>query len=378
MTVFNCSLDELRQRTSIKWTRFAPDVLPMFVAEMDCRVPAPVAEAISSAVARGDLGYPERPTYQLAYADFALWRWGWAPDVGLIERTGDVMQGMRYTMEAVSRPGDKVVFNPPIYPPFRQIVEHTGRVGVEVPLVAGRLDLAGLERAFASGASVYLLCSPHNPTGTVHTRDELLAVADLARQYSVVVIVDEIHSLLNGDEFTPYLALPDPGVSFVSVSAAKAFNLAGIKAGLLVASPQGEPVLRRLPSYVAEAMSHLGAIAHTAALRHCRDWLVQMAGEIVENKRLFARLIAEQLPQLSYTPSAGTYLAWLDCTPLGLRHPGMFFHDEARVRFNFGAEFAADTQQWVRVNLATSREIIEEALRRVSATVVHASAYPSL
>lgn len=370
MPVFDVPLDELRRRTSIKWSRWEPDVLPMFVAEMDCRMPEPVVARLERAMRDGDTGYPELPVYQEAYARFAQWRWGYEPDLTAVVPTGDVMQGLRYALETVTERGDGVVFNPPIYPPFRQIVAHTGRTPVEVPLVDDRLDLAGLERAFADDATTaYLLCSPHNPTGTVHTRDELAVVAELAARHGVTVLADEIHAPFNGDDFTPFLALPNPGHALTSVSAAKAFNLAGLKAGLLLASDDARPVLDALPPYVGEAMSHFGALAHATALDECRDWLLELTEEIHANKALFARLIAEQVPQLSYTPSAGTYLAWLDCSPLGLEHPGSFLHEEARVRCNFGEDFAPETQQWVRVNLATSTALVEEGVRRIAAVV---------
>lgn len=365
MSIFDCTLDELRRRTSIKWTRWEPDVIPMFVAEMDSRLPEAVTRALTAAIAEGDTGYPEQPIYQEAFADFARWRWGWDADPSAFQLAGDVMQGMRYALEASTRPGEKVVFNPPIYPPFRQIIDGTGRAGVEVPLVGDRLDLDGLERAFADGARAFLLCSPHNPTGAVFTRAELEQVAQIAREHDVTVIADEIHAPFSGAEFTPYLTVDGVDRAFLSTSAAKAFNLAGLKAGLLTASPASSEALRRMPGFVAEAASHLGVIAHAAALEGARDWLLQAEREIVANKELFARLVAEKLPPLDYEPSPGTYLAWLDCTPLGLDHPGRHFHRHARVRFNFGDEFGPGYSQWVRVNLATSPNIIEQAVDRL-------------
>lgn len=369
MTIFDVPLAQLRRRTSVKWARFEPDVLPMFVAEMDCRVPEPVIERVERALRDGDTGYPEQPIYREAFADFAQWRWGWTPNIANATRCGDVMQGLRYALEAVTDVNDKVVINPPIYPPFRQIIAGTRRTAVEVPLRDDRLDLAGLERAFADGARAYLLCSPHNPNGTVHTRDELAQVAQLARRYDVTVLVDEIHAPLSGREFTPYLSLDNPGKAILSTSAAKAFNLAGIKASLLFASDDAADALRRLPVYAAEAMSHLGAIAHATALNECRDWIVELQTEIEQHRRLFAELVREQLPMLHYEPAAGTYLAWLDCSPLGVPEPGRLFHEQGRVRCNFGAEFAPEHAQWVRVNLATSPELIAEGVRRMAAAV---------
>lgn len=365
LTIFDCSLDELRRRTSIKWVRWEPDVIPMFVAEMDTRLPAPVAEALHRAVHESDTGYPEHPDYQEAFAGFAQWRWGWDADPSRFVTTGDVMQGMRYALEACTAPGDKVVFNPPIYPPFRATIARTGRVGAEVHMRDGRLDLDGIEQAFADGARAYLLCSPHNPNGTVHTREELGRVAELADRYDVTVISDEIHAPFNGPEFTPYLSLPGVGKAFVSTSAAKGFNLAALKAGLLGASDASLDALRGLPAYVEESTSHFGVIAHAAAFNHAREWIAQAKQEIDANKALFVDLLKENLPALRYAPSQGTYLAWLDCAPLGLDNPGLHFHERARVRFNFGSEFGPEYGQFVRVNLATSPDVIREAAHRL-------------
>lgn len=362
--VFDLTQAQLRKRTSIKWTRFPADVLPMFVAEMDCELPPTVAERLRRAIADGDTGYPEQPVYQEAYADFARWRWAWDADPSMAVTTGDVMQGMRFALEACTEPGDAVVFNSPIYSPFRETILGTARRGVDVALVDDRLDLDGLERAFADGAKAFLLCSPHNPNGTVHTREELTAVADLAERHGVTVISDEIHAPFNGEEFTPYLSL-DVDRAFVATSAAKAFNLAGLKAGLLFASDAERGRLDGLPPYAHEATSHFGAMAHAEALTSAREWLLDASREIAENKRLFSDLLGQHLPQLSYTPSEGTYLAWLDCSPLALEHPGQHFHERGRVRFNFGETFSPAHRQWVRLNLAASQSTIGEGIRRM-------------
>lgn len=364
MTIFDVPLQELRRRTSIKWQRFAPDVLPLFVAEMDCLLAPAVSERLEVAIRTGDTGYPELPTYQEAYADFAAWRWGWSFDPAKATLVTDVVTGMRDAIEAVTEPGDAVVINPPIYPPFRG-VNHDRRI-VAVPMLADRLDLAGLEEAFRTHSpKAYLLCSPHNPNGTVHTREELEGVARLAAEYGVVVISDEIHAPLVGEEHVPYLCVADQNAVIVS-SASKSFNLAALKAALIIGP---DSIRSRLRPMVSDAASHFGVLAHSAALTHGRDWLLEVTAEIAANKRYFAAELAAHLPQLSHEPSDGTYLAWVDCTPLGLADPGRAFHETGRVRFNFGADFASEADQFVRVNLATSREIIAEAVSRMAATV---------
>lgn len=374
MVIFDVSLADLQRRTSIKWRRFEPDVLPMFVAEMDVHVAAPVVERLQRALKEGDTGYPELPVYQEAFASFAEWMWGWRPEIRDMLLAGDVMSGMREVLLATTEPGDAVVINPAIYPPFRKVCLGAGRPILEVPMGDDdRLDLAGLEEAFSGGRgprpTAYLLCSPHNPHGTIHTREELAQVAMLADRYDVTVISDEIHAPLAGDKHVPFTTLPGAERSFVVTSASKSWNLAGLKAGLLVAGSRARAVLDGLPGHVPEAVSHLGIMAHATALDDARGWLTELTAEIAENKRHFAAELERQVPSLGYAPSEGTYLAWLDCSALGLANPAARFHEVGRVRFGPGTDYDPLATQYVRVNLGTSKELITEGVSRMAASL---------
>lgn len=372
MAIFSLGLERLRRRRSIKWARFEPDVLPMFVAEMDVDPAPAITQRLQEVIAEGDLGYPELPVYQESFVAFADWLWDWRLDPARdLQLAGDVMSAMRELTLAVTGPGDAVVINTPIYPPFRAVVRDSGRRTVEVPMTAaGRLDLDGLAEAFAAERpTAYLLCSPHNPNGTVHTREELEAVAALASQYGVRVISDEIHAPLAGAAHIPFTTLPGAERSFVVISASKSWNLAGLKAALVVAGSEAHDVLRGLPGHVAESASHVAVEAHSAALDGGRDWLLQAADEIAQNKLHLASELERLLPQVSYTPSEGTYLAWLDCSALGLEHPGKHFHTVGRVRFNLGTDFDPGAAQFVRMNLATSPELVTEGVRRMAASL---------
>lgn len=365
MAIFDVPLSELRERGSIKWRRFEPDVLPMFVAEMDAHLAPAVRERLEEAIRVADTGYPELPTYQEAMADYALWQWGWHFDPADATLVTDVVTGMRDALEAVSEPGDAVVINPPIYPPFRA-VGHDRRV-IEVPMRDGRLDLEGLEQAFLEERpTAYLLCSPHNPEGTIHTRGELETVARLAAQYGVSVISDEIHAPLAGAAHVPYLDVDDVADAVIVTSASKSFNLAALKAGLIIGDAD---IRNNLRPMVSDGASYFGILAHSAALSHGRQWLAEVSAEVAGNKAFFAEQLKEKLPQLDYAPAPGTYLAWLDCTPLGIAEPGAHFHQVGRVRFNFGREFWDQSSSFVRVNLATSHEIIAEAVTRMAASL---------
>ncbi|GDY71823.1 hypothetical protein SAV31267_013080 [Streptomyces avermitilis] len=250
----------------MKWRTYPDDVLPLWVAEMDVPLAEPVVRAVTDAVACGDTGYPAGTAYAEALAGFARKRWGW--DGIAVERTAivpDVMLGIVEALKLVTGPGEAVVVNSPVYPPFYQFVEHMDRRVEEAPLGADlRLDLDVLEAAFrrtvAGGRrAAYLLCSPHNPTGTVHTAAELAAVAALAGRYGLRVVADEIHAplLASGVDFVPYLSVPGAENGLSLMSASKAWNLAGLKAALAVAGPRPPPTWRGCPkrSATARAMS---------------------------------------------------------------------------------------------------------------------------
>jgi cystathionine beta-lyase len=375
MSLLSLTLDELRTRTSLKWRTYDPDVLPMWVAEMDVAMHPAVREVLLAAVERGDTGYPHGTAYAEAYATMARSSWGWELDPAQqVRRAGDVMNSILAVLEATTSPGDAVVINPPVYPPFRQVVSGYRRRITEAQLdPSGRLDLAALEAAFAGPdrPKAYLLCSPHNPTGAVHTAAELTAVMALAERHDVRVIVDEIHARLvdPGTEFVPLLTVPGGGRAISVTSAGKAWNLAGFKAGLIIAGTGATDVLRTLPPLAQQSSGHLANLVHTAALVHAQDWVDNLATEVAANKALLSRELAEHLPQARYSPTAGTYLAWVDCSNLGLDDPSRQFLDRGRVAFSPGVNFARTHRQWVRINLACSPTLVTEAVRRMATSL---------
>ncbi|MGI8901136.1 MAG: MalY/PatB family protein [Nocardioides sp.] len=371
------TLDELRQRTSIKWRTYPEDVLPLWVAEMDTTLAAPIAAALDEAIVRGDTGYGSGHDYPEAYSDFAEQRWGWGFDADRTALVPDVMLGVVEMLKLVSSPGDAVVVNSPVYTPFYDFVAHLGRRVVEAPLSdSHRIDPAVLEGAFRAARSTsarpaYLLCSPHNPTGTVHTEAELGSVVGLSQEYGVRVVVDEIHApLVYADQrHHPFLSLPGTEGALTLLSASKAWNLAGLKSAIAVAGPQAVDDLRRMPKVAGHGASHLGTIAHVAALRHGRGWLDALLVDLDGDRQLLADLVAEGLPGVSHQPPQGTYLAWLDCRALDLDgDPAEVFLERGRVALNAGPAFGTGGTGHVRLNLATTPEILTEAVRRMTAS----------
>jgi cysteine-S-conjugate beta-lyase len=366
------TLDELRTRTSVKWRLFPEDVLPLWVAEMDVPLASPIVDAVGAALARGDTGYSFGTAYAEALRGFAAARWGWAVEVERTRLVPDVMLGTVEVLRLVTRRGDGVVVNPPVYPPFFAFIEHAGLEPVSVPLDGdGRLDLDALAAAFAQPhVSAYLLCSPHNPTGTVHTADELRAVANLADEHQVRVVADEIHApiVLAGTTFVPYLSLPEAQRGFSLLSASKAWNLAGLKAAVAVAGAGAADDLDRMPEEVGHGASHVACIAHEAAFRHGGRWLDALLTDLADNQHLLAELLADALPSVRWQPGAGTYLAWLDLRELGLGDdPAAILRERGRVALLSGLPFGHGGAGFARLNLATSPPILREAVRRMAA-----------
>jgi cysteine-S-conjugate beta-lyase len=386
------TLRQLQTRTSMKWRAHPDDVLPLWVAEMDCNLAPTVAEAIHAAIDNGDTGYPAGTAFAEAVSEFASRRWEWHDlEVSRTAIVPDVMLGVVETLRLVTDRGDTVIVNSPVYAPFYAFVSHDGRRVIEAPLdVDGRIDLDALEiafaRAHASGGKVaYLLCNPHNPTGSVHTVDELSAVAQLARRFGVRVVSDEIHApvILSGYRFTPYLTVPGAEDAFALTSASKAWNLSGLKAALAIAGPEAAADLRRMPEEVSHGPSHLGLIAHAEAFRTGDDWLDRLLRGLDGNRTLLGDLVAEHLPGVSYLRPQGTYLAWLDCRQLGLSEeapgevqdglavvsdlsgPARWFLDHARVALSSGHVFGTGGAGHVRLNFATSQAILIEAVSRM-------------
>ncbi|NUO55518.1 MAG: aminotransferase class I/II-fold pyridoxal phosphate-dependent enzyme [Hamadaea sp.] len=366
----------LRRRTSVKWRTYPEDVLPAFVAEMDVDLAEPVRAALEEALRLSDTGYPAGDGYAEALSAFAGRRWGWAFETAQTSPVADVMTGVVEALRLVTGRGDAVVVNPPVYFPFFGFVEHAGRRIVEAPLGPdGRIDFAVLEAAFRHAASAgsraaYLLCNPHNPTGAVHTRAELERIAQLAHGYGVRVVADEIHAPLvpAGASFVPYLSVDDRGISLMSAS--KAWNLAGLKAALMIGGVQAVDDVRRLPEHVAHGTSHFGTIAHTAALRHGEAWLDDLLVALDHNRRLLGELLSQQLPEVGYRAPEGTYLTWLDCRALAIEGEAAdFFLERGRIAFAPGRKFGTGGAGHVRGTIAASTESIADGVARMVAAL---------
>jgi cystathionine beta-lyase len=369
-------LERLRRRRSEKWRLFPPDVLPAFIAEMDYDLAEPVLAALREAIDLSDCGYASTPGIGETFARFAAGRHGWTVDPDQVHLVPDVMAGVDSIFRLAISPGDTVVINTPVYPPFFEHIAGAGLRVAEVPLVRteGRweLDFAGLEAAFAAGARGYLLCSPHNPTGRVFSAADLGRIASLAERYGVLVVSDEIHASLTlpGARHTPFVSLggaaAEHGVTLASAS--KAFNIAGLKGAVAVAgSASTQRLLGRLPSASQYGAGLLGVVASLAAWSSGDEWLDALLGQLDQVRAEFGRLLLERLPEAEYVPPEASFLAWVDCTRLGLgAEPAEVFLRRGRVALGRGLNFGAPGDGFVRVTIGTSSALLAEIVDRMA------------
>ena len=375
------SLESLRQRTSAKWRTYDPDVLPAWVAEMDFPLADPVRRALLAAVDRSDTGYRSLEGLAESFVDFAQQSWNWQVEAEQVVGIPDVLSGITHSLRILTKPGDGVVVTPPVYPPFFPVVRDVAqRMLVEVPLArdeAGRFDfdLVALEGAFARGdVTAFVMSSPHNPTGTVPTRQTLEAIAALAAEHDVVVISDEIHAplVLPGSVHVPYLTVAGDEARAVSVvSASKAWNLPGLKCAQLIGSPAiADRIKRTLPFEVGFGIGHFGVLATVAAYRDGGEWLDDVRNFLDGNRFLLRDLLEAQLPSARYVVPEATYLAWLDLRACGLGDdPAEAFLELGRVALSAGPAFGSEGLGWARLNFATSPALLREIVGRMASVV---------
>jgi cystathionine beta-lyase len=285
------------------------------------------------------------------------------------------MLGLLELCRVIAGPGDAIAFASPAYPPFFELLPRTGARLVHVALHDdGRLDLDSLDEALATGIRALVLASPHNPTGHVSTLGELAAIAERCADHGVWVLADEIHAPLTlpGATFTAWLEVSDAareiGVSLTSAS--KAFNVAGLKSALVVTASEHA---RGLVAGIGPEHEHsglLGAIAAEAAFTEGDPWLDAVLAQLDANRAWLTSQLPMRLPGVAWRPPQATYLAWLDCSSLGLGdEPADVFLRRGRVAVSRGLDYGPEGAGHVRLNFGTSPEHLDEMLTRMRAAL---------
>jgi cystathionine beta-lyase len=371
----------LRSRRTNKWHKFAADVLPAWVADMDFGVAPPIAEAMARLARNQEYGYAAREgALAAAFARRMQHRFRWAVDPADAHPIGDLVQASFSSVMAFSEPGDAVLLQLPSYPPFMAAINDTGRRLIANHLCDNGtrwvLDLDAYEAAPDPRARVLIFCHPQNPTGRAFNRAELEQVAEFAIRHDLIVVSDEIHAdiVYPGNTHIPLASLsPEIAARTITItSATKSFNIPALRCAVMYfgAPPLKERFFARIPARLLGSPGVTGVDATIAAWDEGQPWLEDILACLKSNRDWLAQTIGSELPGITMRLPEATYLAWLDCSALELPCPaGQFFLDRARVGLNFGETFGAPYANFARLNFATPAPVLREIVGRMAEAV---------
>ncbi|KAA0961880.1 aminotransferase class I/II-fold pyridoxal phosphate-dependent enzyme [Microbacterium sp. ANT_H45B] len=373
--------DDLHSAGSLKWTTF-PDMIGAFVAEMDFGLAPAITDAVKDALDVGVTGYlPERLAKDLSAAT-ARWyaeSYGWEIPADRVHHVPDVIAAFELAIENFTSPGSAVIVPTPAYMPFLFVPPMHDRRVIEVPSIEvdGRwvMDLDAVAQAFRDGGEMLVLCNPHNPLGTVATRDELLAIAETVSAAGGRVFADEIHApiVYAPAQHIPYASVSDAAAAhtFTATSASKAWNLAGLKCAQVIISNDADAELwERLGFWPGHGTSTLGVVANIAAYTAGAPWLDDVVQYLDGNRRMLAQLVDEKLPGVRMIVPEGSYIALLDFRETGLTGDlAEWFREHAGVAMTDGAACGEAAIGYTRFVFALPRPLLVEAVERIAAAL---------
>lgn len=366
---------------SQKWQKYeGQDILPMWVADMDFRASPAIIDALHRRVDHGIFGYarPTRSTIA-AVVDTFQQRYGWTIDPSWIVWLPGLVCGLNITAQAFAQPGEQVLCNTPVYPPFMTAPRNSGRESLMVPLAFDasarrwEIDWDAMERSVTPRTKVFFLCNPHNPVARVFRRDELERIGEFCLRHNLVLCSDEIHCdlILENIRHTPTGSLggeiADRTVTLMAPS--KTYNIAGLGCSFAII-PDAKLRLQfvRAGAGIVPEMNPLSYAACEAAFREGEPWRQALLAYLRGNRDLIAGFLREHLPMIKLTPCEATYLAWLDVSALGLKDAGYHFEQHG-LGFADGAQYGAPAGRFVRLNFGCTRATLTEALHRLQRAV---------
>lgn len=362
---------------SVKWGLYDQDVLPLWVADMDFTSPPAVMEALHGRVDHGVFGYAlesEALKEQIVARMDALYQWKIAVnDVVLLP---GVVSAFNLVCQATTNPGESILLQPPVYPPFFRAPHYAGARPVFNVIDrdssgAYKVDLEAFDKAIQPDTHCFLLCNPHNPLGRVFTREELIGMAESCLRHDLIICSDEIHSdlIYEGYHHIPIASLSKEieASTVTLIAPSKTYNIAGLECSALICPNQE---LRKKINHTRRGLlggvNLMGMVAGRAAYQHGEAWLKEILNVLQGNRDLLMEYLAHELPVIKMVKPEATYLAWLDCRELDLAEaPFKFFLGEARVALNNGEEFGEPGKGFVRLNFGCTPELLLEALGRM-------------
>lgn len=373
---------ERRTYNSIKWNYYPEDVLPMWVADMDFRSPNAIINALREKVEHGVFGYelaPEALINAVCERMERLYHWQVTPQQVIV--LPGLVTGINVVSRGLCQPGESILTNTPIYPPFLSAHKNHGLALQTAPLAyrsSGRrihyeLDFDALEAAVTDQSRLFLLCHPHNPIGHSYTPDELTKIGEFCLQHNLVICSDEIHAelLLGGKQHTPLTTIsPELAAQTVTLIApSKTFNIAGL--GCAFAIVPNADIRQKLIAAAEGIVPHVTGLGLAAGLAAYQDdpdtneWLTSLLAYLTANRDTLVKCIDEDMPGLKVTNPDSTYLAWIDCREAMTEDPFEFFMQKAKIAFNDGFTFGENAQGFVRMNFGCPRPVLLDALERM-------------
>lgn len=353
-----------------------PDVMPLWVADMDFAAPAAVTEALIKRAAHPIYGYTQFPDglYE-ALIDWLKSRHGWQIAREWIVFCPGVVPSLSTAILALSQPGEAIIVQPPVYYPFFSVVKKSGRKLLSNALQQGhggyRIDFTDLAQQ-AADARMLLFCSPHNPVGRVWHKSELEKLLEIAKQHNLVIVSDEIHAdlIYPGHQHHNLASLTDtPELVITAIAPSKTFNIPGLNlSALIIPHPEQRLAIQtQLDIMHVSAANPFSIVAFEAAYREGRVWLDVLMAYLAGTQEMVQQYLAAYLPQIKLIPSQGTYLLWLDCRALGMHDNALkqFFISEAGIGLNPGIAYGKEGSGFMRMNIAAPRRHIKQALDNI-------------
>jgi cystathionine beta-lyase len=372
------------QTESLKWQTYDPDIIPMWVADMDFRSPEPVIQALVKRVQHGVYGYPagvhaspdELPGLRQAVLEHLSYHHHWEVEPEALIFLPGVVTAFNLASLAYAAPDGGVLVQTPVYPPMLIAAKSTGAVSQEMELTrladgSYIIDWEAFEAAFTTETRMFLLCNPHNPVGRVFHRKELERMAEICLRKRAILCSDEIHCdlIYPGHRHIPIASLDreiaEQTITLVAPS--KTFNLAGLQCSIAII--QNSELRKRFLAArkgLVPWVNLMGLVAAEAAYRSGGEWLEQLLVYLQGNRDLLVETVHHELPGIEIAAPEGTYLAWLDCRKASLPDgPYQYFIKQAGVAFNDGATFGKGGEGFIRFNFGCSRNLLIEVLKRM-------------
>ncbi len=403
-----CNFDEIVNRKgtdSFKWDkakdRFGrDDIIPMWIADTEFRTDQRIIDAIKTRAEHGVFGYTFRS--KSYYDSIIKWiknRYKWDVKNEWITFSPGIVPALSMCVTSFSHPGDKIITQTPVYPPFYSVVEHNGRklIKNKLKIINNRYvidfedlnkkmrikntyftsKLNDLECKFDSSIKMLFLCNPHNPTGRVWTREELLKIGEICLENNIIIVSDDIHSdiVYKDYKYIPIASLSKEieNITVTCISPGKTFNLTGLATSSIIIPNEKlrEKFNRTLDTLELDGGNVFGTLTAEIAYTYGEKWVDNLLQYLEQNLNYLINFFNNNIPDIKPIKPEGTYLVWLDCSKLGLKGTELmdFFVNEAKIGVNPGFTFGVDAENFVRINIGCSIKQLEKALLSLETAV---------